>query len=350
MAEILVDLYDSRSLTAFINKINKVDPFVYQTLFKSNKQDHNSDIIDFETFYGNEKIAQFVHSDETAPRLAEKGSKKVQQVKIPKTWEAKIFTARELAVISKIGNIYGDPESQRTAQKDFIRLELEDLRERAIRLREKMSCDAIAKGKNEIRQSNIEFDIDFLFVNGTQLITLTNTNLWTHADSKPIEKITEWKRMITKASNASPTMMILGTAAADAVRANTKTGDLLHQNNTMVGKLDYTRPYIVGATFIGNLCGLECYEYMQQYVNSAGVATDMIPTDRAILIAPTKDFRTHFAPAWRIENNNTSEPVFGEFIIEVDPKSNKQMLQWNCEQSSLPTIHDPGCVISAKVV
>lgn len=350
MAGILVDLYDSRSLTAFINKITKVDPFVYQTFFKNNKQDHNSDIIDFETIYGNEKIAQFVHSDETTPQLAEKGSKKVQQVKIPRTWEAKIFTARELANINKIGNIYGDPESRRTAQKEFIRMELEDLRERVIRLREKMACDAIAKGKIEVSQTNIQFEIDFKFESNKQLITLNGTNLWTNAESKPTAKINEWKRMITKACNASPTMMVLGTAAADAFRANTEIGKLLDQNNTQMGRLDMTQPYIVGATFIGRIMGLDCYEYMQQYVNSSGVATDMIPTDRAILVTPTKDFRTHFGPAWRIQNNSTSEPVFGEFILEVDPKSNKQMLQWNCEQTSLPTIHDPGCEISAKVV
>ncbi|MFA5432613.1 MAG: major capsid protein [Candidatus Paceibacterota bacterium] len=347
---ILVDLYDNRSLTAFINKITKVDPFVYQTLFKNNKQDHNSDIIDVETIYGNEKIAQFVHSDETAPRITEKGTKKVQQVKIPKTWEAKIFTARELAEINQIGNIYGDAVSKRNAQKEFIRLELEDLRERVIRLREKMACDAIVTGKIAASQTNIDFEIDFNFVNGTHLITLTNSNLWTHADSNPTSKINEWKRLITKACNASPTIMILGTAAADAFRANTKVGTLLDQNNTRMGALEMTGKYTVGATYIGRLYGLDCYEYMQQYVNSSGVATDMISTDRAILIAPTKDFRTHFGPAWRIQNNSTSEPVFGEFVVEVDHNSNNQMLQWNCEQKSLTTIHDPGCVISAKVV
>lgn len=345
---ILVDLYSSRALTQAINKVAVTEPFVINTLF-SKKEPHDSDKVDIEIVSGSGKIAKFVNANEPNPRPIKNTTKKVETVTIPRTYESKIFTAHELKDIGVIGDIYGSPEAKKAAQADKVALELVDLKERVLRVREKMACDAIATGLITVNQDNVAFGIDYGFVATEQLIELSGAAYWSATTSKPIQNLRLWKRMIMRACFYNADTLILGTGAADALLGNTDVLTMLHNNNTKVGNVDLTLDGTIAATYLGRLLGMNVYEYAQQYTDDEGSVQDMIPTNRAILIASKAPNRLHFGPAYRMDGNSVKS-FNGEFLLEVNEKSNKTMLQWDCEQKSLPAIHDPGAVISVKVV
>lgn len=100
----LIDMFESRSLTNAINRVQMVEPFILNTLFKT-KQYHASDKIDIEIITGSDKLAKFVNPHEGA-QLIKKLSRSVKTLTLPRTFEKKVFTAIELANYKSIGNIY----------------------------------------------------------------------------------------------------------------------------------------------------------------------------------------------------------------------------------------------------
>lgn len=343
-----VYLYDSRSLTSAVNKLNVPSPFVLNNVFKR-KEVHNSDKIDIEIFNGSEKIAKPTSRGASQPLSISKQSKKVQTVSLIRTFESKIFDAHELADMNTIGAIYGTDAERKSAQADAINRELADLKNRVIRLREKIACEALATGKILISTDNLDIDYDFGFVSTKQLVTLTGADLWSASTGKPMKNLQSWKRDIMKRSGVAVKHLLLGTSAAEAFVGNEHVAKELDTNNKKVGAIDLTGDAGIGATYIGRVLGVDVWEYSQQFVNESGTAVDMIAADRAVAIGDSDNFRLHFGPSYRIENG-IAVPKYSEFYLEVDERSGRQSLQWNLEQKSLPTIHDPGAVISAKVV
>jgi len=343
-----VYLYDNRALTAAVNKLNVPEPFVINNIFKR-KEVHNSDKIDIEIFNGSEKIAKPTSRGATQPLSIANQSKTVKTISLLRTWESKIFDAHELADMNTIGAIYGNDADKRLAQADAVNRELADLKNRVLRLREKLACEALATGKISVSTDNMDVEYDFEFVATKQLVTLTGAELWTASTAKPLKNLHAWKRDVMKRSGVAVKFLLLGTAAADAFVSNADVAAALDTNNKKVGTLDLTGEAGIGATYIGRVAGIDVYEYSQQYVDEAGVAVDMIAADRAVAVGSTDHFRLHSGPAYRIENG-VAVPKYAEYYLEIDDKSGSQSLQWNLEQKSIPAIHDPGAVISAKVV
>lgn len=344
---ISVDLYDSRSLTEAVNIMKTPEPFVLNKIFGGSAQPHESDKIDFEFFSGSEEIATFAHSEAPEPNAISKLTKKVKTFSLPRTFESKLFTAQDLSKINAIGQIYSDSKVRKAEQSKYIAMELEALKNRVIRLKEKMACEAISTGKIVVDIGGMDYEYDFEFT-VSQLFTNVAAKLWSATTSDPLVDIRTWRANIAKRSGVNAKYMILGTAAAEKFMSNEKVLKYLNNNNTLVGKADFTQDPTGSADFIGRIGGLDVYTYSQQYVEG-GTAYDMIPTDRAIVLGDSANFRTHYGPSWRIENG-VAVPKLAEYFLEVDAKSGTRGLQWNLEQKSLPTIHDPGLVITAKVV
>ena len=155
----LIDMFEARSLTNAINRAKVIEPFVLNTFFK-NKQYHAADKIDIEIMTGSDKLAQFVNQHEGAIQI-KKASKIVKTLSLPRTFEKKLFTALELANYKSIGNIYvTSPEERTRLANQMILQELEELKNRIIRRREQMACEALSIGKLTVSQDNIDFSVD----------------------------------------------------------------------------------------------------------------------------------------------------------------------------------------------
>lgn len=345
----LIDMFESRSLTNAINRAKVIEPFVLNTFFK-NRQFHAADKIDIEIITGSDKLAQFVNQHEGALPI-KKLSKVVKTLSLPRTFEKKLFTALELANYKSIGNIYvTSPEERTNLANQMILQELEELKNRIIRRREQMACEALSTGKVVVSQDNIEFSVDFEFQNNIHLITLASNVKWSETTSKPLTNLRNWKRDIMKRCGINADILLLGSEAADAFIANDSVKKELDTNNNRVGVIDLTQSPTRSGMFIGRILGVDIYEYNQQYTKSDDTTADMINAKKAILVASqSPGFRVHFGPIYRIENGNL-KIYQNELLVETNTNEDKTALDWKVEQKSLPTIHEPNAIISATVV
>lgn len=345
----LIDMFEARSLTNAINRAKVFEPFVLNTFFK-NKQYHAADKIDIEIITGSDKLAQFVNQYEGAIQI-KKASNIVKTLSLPRTFEKKLFTALELANYKSIGNIYvTSPEERTRLSNQMVLQELEELKNRIIRRREQMACEALSNGKITISQDNIDFSVDFEFENNVHLITLTSSSKWSETTSKPLQNIRSWKREIMKRCGMNADILILGSEAADAFVANDSVKKELDTNNNRVGVMDLTQSPTKSGMFIGRMMGVDIYEYNQQYTKTDNSTADMINPKKAILVASSSPgFRIHYGPIYRIENGNL-KIYQNELLVETNTNEDKTALDWKVEQKSLPTIHEPNAIISAIVL
>jgi hypothetical protein len=344
-----IDIYDGRSLTEAINLMIAPEPFLTKMFWGTPKY-HTTDKIDIEIYDGGAELAQFVNQQEES-RLVNKRTRAIQTVNIPRTYERKVFTAQELADFRNVGQIYLADEAAISRQADeLIMQELEILKARVLRRREWMAAVGLDTGALSISQTNIAFTVDYLYTSN-QKVTLTGADLWSAATTGlPINNIRTWKRAILQRCGISPTAMILGTDAAKAFIENDQVQAYLNKNmGYNAGQLDLSGAGTVAANYLGKVAGVDVYEYTQQ-IDIDGTATDMIGTDKAILVAKSNDFRMHFAPAYRLSDGGGLNILNQDMLVESTVDRKKTKVEWEVEQKSLPTIHNPNNVISAVVV
>ena len=350
-----IDIFDWYSLTGAVNKLKPAKSFILDTLFTNREQHFVRNII-FGKSEDTDKLARFVHPNEN-PKLVAQMSLNAKQFELPITREKKSWTAEDLAKTKPVGQVFvGGMNDIRSASNEKVFGELAGLKNRVIRLREWMACQAISTGAIDVSQDNIAFKLDYGFVAGTHLITLTGNDLWSSANSNPLTRIRTWKREMAKRGYGA-TMLILGSDAADAFVAHAKVqADQLRQGY-VIGDINMTNPYTQFNNFIGRFAGVNVYEYLQQYTNSSNVATNMIAADRAILIGISNDmtpgtnpFRLHYGPIYRLDKSNNPVTILNEMYLDPITNEARTYMEWTLEQCSLPAIHDPDCVISGVVV
>lgn len=349
--EVMDFLKDNRSLTARINKLKPPTPFILD-LFFSTVESHDSEIIDIEIRNGSSSISTFSHTDERVPRSVKGLSKTIKSVKIPRTFESILFTIQKLRDLTALGNNpYMSAKEREAAQKEGVNDELADLLNRVLRLREKLACEAISTGKISVRQENIEFDVDYEFKTtgaDKNKFALESNKKWSADGTKPMADMRAWKRQISRLSGFNATDLVLGTQAADAFLSNADVLKKLDNNNNRVGSLDTTQTIAPGATLLGKIDGINIWEYSQQYVVNK-TSYEMIDPTMAIMGAKGAPFKLHKGPIYRIVNG-VATPVSYDYYLQSKPDDYDTSIEWIGEQKSLPTIHDPGAIVSAVVV
>ncbi len=342
-----ISLFDSRSLTQAINLLKTPESFVIDRIF-STVEMHSEDTIDYEVISGGGKVAQYANKHDIQPKPVVNLSNAAKSIIIPRTFESKVFTAKDLRDINTIGNVYSSEPAKQAAQKTRILQELAELKNRVILRRELLGCVGLDTGAISVSQDDISFSIDWNFVADTHKLTYTGTDLWTNEASTPLTQLLAWRKDISKRSGFNANILLLGSTAASAFINHADIKSYLDANNFRMGTIDLNSQPTAGVTYYGRIFGIDIYEYHQTYVNSSDVATDMITATSAVLVAPSNRFKLHIGSPYRIDSG-VAKAVTVEYLLEIDKSSNDQFLQWNLEAKSLPTIHDPGCVITAKV-
>ncbi|MBS4000750.1 MAG: major capsid protein [Desulfobulbaceae bacterium] len=345
---IMLDMFDSRSMTAAVNKTKVFDPFVLDMLF-SKPEGHAADKIDLEVISHSDKLAKFVNQHE-GPRLLQKDNRVYQTVSLPRTYEEYIFTAQELADYNAFGQIYDQNPGRKAEEANkFVVRHLEYLKSRAMLRREWMACKAISTGEVAVAQTNISFNIDYLFENNVHLTDLGAGNYWDDETGDILTNIRAWKRDILRRCGQSPDIVILGTDASDAFVSNEVVKKALDTNNYKIGTLDLNATQSGAANYLGKIMGIDFYEYNQQFKDDNDTSTELIPVDRAIVtFRKNSNNRVHYGPVYNLVNKKL-QTIISEFHLDVEEK-NKKAMSWTLEQKSLPAIHDADSFISCKVV
>jgi hypothetical protein len=330
-----------RSLTAGINSFNSQPTFALHNIFKAT-ENHASDIIDWEVWTRTAKLASFV-SDTESPVPSSKGTGVTYSVKIPKTANLKLFTAKELADYKRLQDAgYIQNASQRLqAQAQFVTDELKYEQLAVMRTREYMAMKLLVDGTLTAGNNTITMN----YVSNKQTFTLTSGNKWSDTGVNPLDTIDTYKSTIMKRSNAVPNICLLGSNASSYFKKNDTILKQLDANNYRTGALDLTQGITEGSViFLGTIRGISFFEYVGTY-DDGGTSTDIMNANKICLLATDGSFRMHHAPIIKTDG------IFQDDIyvrVTEDPYGNWK--SWTIEQKSLPIVHNKDLVISATVV
>ncbi|MRR20940.1 hypothetical protein EG827_12225 [bacterium] len=344
MANPTIDIFKPRSVTTAILSLITPEPFVLKNVFKQ-AIPHASDNIDCElTSYASSMAA--VVGDYDGPVPVSKGSRYVQQFKVPRTFESKVFTAKDIADYEAVGNIYGENSEARAAAKNAWALnELADMKNRAIRRREYMAIQALTTGIVTVSSDSVDYSADYGFESDKQLVTLSATAKWNATSTaKPLNNIRNWKKLIAQRSGLPMDILLLGSQAADDFIGLSDVQNMMDANQIRSGVLELVNTPTIGANFLGRVAGVDVYEVVQQYD-----ATDMFGTNLAVAVASKAAFRNHLGPVYRFNDAGQAQVLNAEYYVEAEVSNDKTMLSWKVEQKCLPVVHDKGAVIAATV-
>jgi len=330
-----------RSLTAGINSFNTQPTFALKNIFKATER-HASDVIDWEVWTRTSKLASFVN-DTDNPVPSSKGTGVTYSVKIPKTANIKLFTAKELADYKRLqdAGYIQNPAQRLQAQAQFITDELQHEQLAVIRTREYMAMKLLVDGTLTAGNNTITMN----YVTNKQTFTLASGSKWSDSGINPLDTIDNYKTMIMKRANAVPTICLLGSNAASYFKKNADVMKQLDTNNYRTGALDLTQGITEGSVvFLGVIRGIGFYEYVGTY-DDGGTSIDIMNPNKICLLAPDDSFRMHHAPIIKTDG------IYQDDIyirVTEDPYGNWK--SWTIEQKSLPIVHNKDLVISATVV
>lgn len=343
-----IDVFDWRSLTEAVNKIAPANTFLINNIF-TNVVNHASEKIDIEIISGKKKLAKFVNKGEE-PQVVGKTDVMAKTITLPRIYEAKVFSADELAAMKDLGNFYvGNAEDVVVSSEKRKLVEIADLDDRLNRRIEQMGAVALSQGKITVSQPNLNFEIDFEFEDGTHLKTLTGTDKWDQSTANIMKDIRNWARQIYNLSGKNATMCLLGTNASQLFINNSKVQTVFNNWNYITGKLDLTQPAQSGAYYLGRAWGMDFYEYSLPYVDDDGNEQEAFGQNRVVLLAVDSNFRLHYGPIFRIDDSGTLT-ITNNKAMFANLNERKTVLEWSLESKPLPAVHNPDQVISVQVV
>lgn len=347
MATSLDILYKNRSLTKQINEIVGVEPFVLKNIFK-NVERHSSEIINVEIIKGYSDVAEFSDMNADEPKPISKTTKTVKELTIPRTFESKVFSVQELKDITNLANNTDlSPDERKSLIAEYLDRQLTHLKQRALRLNEKMAIEALSTGKITVNQDDLKFTFDFGYVANKQKATLTGSDTWDTATdgvyTADIPGIIHTYRKKVPGAN----MLILDPDASDLFRKNAKVIKDLDTNNLKTGQLDFNDAGNDAVIPIGKFRGLNVYEYIQTY-DVSGTDTNMLGENKALILNTNKHFALHRAPVYRIESNSLTS-YMKDYYVQSFTNRNKTTLEWQVEQKAVPAIFDLSSVFALTV-
>ncbi len=347
-----ISLYDSRSLTAAVNKIIPLNTQLFQLLGFKNEV-HSTDFIDWEVISDERRIAQFVARDASEAKPVSKSSRTVNSIRIPRTWEKMVFTAQQLKDINELGNLYGASAKEKDdAVNERILEEVDRLHARAVRRRLQMLASTLDTGKIVIDQDDYQATIESGMVtntlaNGGHIVDVSGSVDWSSSTSS-IDTLVHQMRQTMSKRGKQAKVCIMGTEASVGFMANEKVRKVLDNNNVQAGRLSLNSAQDSSLIPIGSFYGIDFYEFSEEYKNDAGNIVPMIGSKKAIFVDPSSDNKIHTAPVHRIEGTSFVSNQAEYFIDSYVEK--KQTLTWELEQKAIPQIKDVDSVLSLTVV
>lgn len=345
-------------LTAAVELMTPVSTYFKDTFFKKQTTSYNNFAI-FEKIEKTNSVARFVIKDQNG-RLVKKSGKQAYGYKMPTTKERMEFSIDEYINFKTLGgkiiNIGTQPSDKNEAYNQWVLSNMSTLKDR-VRLRQEQMCvEAVTKGKVVIVDDDVSFEIDYGMPAGN-LITAVAADKWTASTSDPYEDIIKYSRKVAKKAGTGVDKVILGTAAAAALRNNEKLQKKLDLLNYRVGTFDPLNAANMtsGALPIGRLPnGIELLEYTQEFTDSEGNVVEIFDPNSALFISTPATSR-HFEYTRGVVNRfkeGTMEPDAAsvEFRAEILTNKDNSVATFQLEHISLPIIKVPESIVVVKVV
>jgi hypothetical protein len=304
-----------RTLSAAVDKIQSPSTFL-QNLIYGNRIPRETSTIDIDVIIGNKKLAPFVSPVDGAGKVVSRLGRQSSTVKAPairlkKKLPASMFNEREAGT-----TIYINAQEKQKAKLRKIGMEQKDLKDQVVRRTEWM-CAQSLKGEINVDQEDIKFNINFALPE-THKPVLTLTAKWNDLTkredgtdyedviSNPIGDIEDWILLVNQDTGKNATDLILGKNAAKSFKHHPQVEK--HFKNKVESQTNK------GSNYLGNIQGVDIWQYAEQYTDDAGAVQYMIDPDAAVLIARGDDFELNFGV---VEDLDAGGDVVLEFFSKM---------------------------------
>jgi len=325
------NLFKIRTLTTSVNKMVDPSTVLYNRYFRGKGRSEITDRLAWDIITGGTGVLDNI-SIESPATVTDKTGRSTVTLEAPRIAQKRHITAAEVNAIRRFGSQQAvELMSQRIAreQKDMLNVTNRTL--------EFWAAQAL---KGKIYKSNLKTVIvDYNLASGHRQ-TKTGDDLWTSANSDPINQIRTWKRTIEDDSYANIISwdMWIGHEVMDALLVHADVLDLLkYERGTELsddGRLKL-------------LAEVNIMEYTGSWINSSGTRKRFIDSDQIVLVGVCDDFvDLPYAPIVQESGQTYTQPFFSKSWIENDPSG-----RWIfVETRQLPVLKRPGCIIVAKIV
>jgi len=344
-----LETFSTITLTESVNKIQVPKGFVRDKIFGKRKKNHVTKVIQVDVRIGDKKLAPFVHRGDPA-KVVDKTKKETQFVQPPHIRMKKPLDAEDLKHERGVGQpVYvGDTTKKTSYAKQRVAEEQQDMKWKAERRLEWMCLQALFGSMTYVDTAiGLEFSIDYLMPAANKII-LTGNALWSDsANATPIANIKAWKVKVQEATGFDPTMAIMRHEVATALLNTDEVKDKLNNRRIVNGSIDTTKMSDdYGVTYLGNLEGVDLFEYNNTYDDASGNSQNMLGADKFVLLSPSADFRLHYAVVEDLEAGSFAMDYFSKAWYEKDPS----VLNILLESNPLPVPHQPEAIINATVL
>ncbi|WP_028320382.1 major capsid protein [Desulfatiglans anilini] len=334
------DLFKIRVLTAAVNAMTAPSMVIYNRIFRGKEHLEPSDRLAFEIHTGSQKILKNL-SVYAPAQVRDKTGRKVVTLEAPRLAQKRLIHTAELNALRAYGS-----QVQAELMSTRIAREQRDMRNEIDRTMEFWAANAL---RGKIYDADLSTVLVDYGLDATHLVTLTNTNLWTHADSKPLNRIRAFKKTIEDDALTAITGWIafLGSEVMDALLAHSSVLDFLKYDKGS---------QMAASGRIERLAEVELTEYNGSFLDDSNTRRRFIDEKYMLLVGLCDDLvDVPYAPivddeapggVGNIDENGNGVLFFSKSWKVPDPSG-----RWvKVESRPLPVLQRPGAVIYAKVV
>ncbi len=338
-----IDMFNTRTMLQALEQMLPPKSFLLDLFFtKSNTS--TTKTVDIDIIKGKRRMAPFVNPMHEGKVVARTGyvtrSFEPPYVKPKMPFSGADILKRQAGEIIYQGNSSPDQRARVQLGKDLL-----ELMGMVKRREEWMAAKALTTGKVAVVGEGVNAEVDFLLA-ASHLVTLVGNALWSdYTNSDPVTNLRTWKLLCAQDSGVMPTVAIFGTDVIKHWLANPKVSALLDKTKIALGQIN-PKDLPNGATYWGNVEGLDIYTYAEWYIDDAdGVEKPMIPVDRVVLGSPAAETVRQYGAIQDLKAT-AAVPYFPKSWETEDPSVRWIMLQ----SAPLPVPTQIDAFFSAKAV
>ena len=282
-----IGIYDTRTMMQAIERMKPARTFLRDTFF-NRVETFVTENIDVDFKKGKRKMAPFVAPLVGGITMDRQGFT-TQNYKVPKIAPQRIMTIADITKRGMGENIYSAKTPEQRAAEIFAKdlVELDEI----ITRREEWQCRELLlngkitmKGLIDSTDNYITQVVDYGFTN---VVALTDTNLWSTDTADIHGDLKEWRLKIIKATGRAPKVVVMASGVIETFIKNStiqKIYDIMRFNLGTIQPL-IKDDAVTLVTYIADL-DLQVYSYDEWFIDDDGDETAMLPEGTVIMGTP----------------------------------------------------------------
>lgn len=352
-----IDIFDTRTMLDAVEQMYRPTNFLRDTFFPADTPS-DTETLDIDVIKGNRKIAPFC-SPLAEGKVVPRSGFTVSTIKPGYIKVKRPTSAGDLLTRLPGSTIYAKDQSVEQRAAILLGRDMAELMDEIDRREEWIAASALDTGAVTITMkgdtADSTYSVDFGMLN-THKVTLTGSDLWSHADSNPLALLASKASVIRQDSGISPNKLILGSDAAAAFIAKYATATGSQAFDMRAVDLGEIKPAELGngVGYLGRIrySGLfvDVYTYDAWYADeTSGTLTPLVPAKKAWLCSSNTANRTQYAVIQDIEAIDGGQAAVSRFPkswVTKDPAVRWLMIQ----SAPMPTLKQPDAFMSITVL